>query len=108
MDDFFSMARWPRVGPNTYEHTIADSWYQGRGAYGGLVAAALVHAMNIERPDPGQRLRTATFHFSAPLVAAPARLTTTLVRAGNSVSHMRAEIVQDGTVVAFAQAAYAR
>lgn len=87
------------------EGTIDPSWLQGRGAFGGLVAAIFVRAMEEEVADPSRRLRSLTVHFPSPATGAY-RVRSSIVRAGRAVTHVRAELEAERGIAAFATASF--
>ena len=68
-------------------HLDAD-WYQGRGVYGGLVAAMLMEAM-LTMSDSFLP-RTLTIHFCVPAVAGDAHIEISIIRTGKKVRHLQA------------------
>jgi acyl-CoA thioesterase len=82
----------------------SEDWYQGRGAYGGAVAAALWRTM--AALAPGRSCRSLTVHFAAP--PARARFSAALERKGSRVSHLSARAEHEGQVQALALASFAR
>ena len=55
------------LGDGRYRVAFHPRWWVLRGPNGGIVAAAIVRAMEAEVADPGRALRTITIHFpSAP------------------------------------------
>lgn len=80
------------------------SWFQGRGAYGGAVAAALWRTM--AEQAPGRLCRSLTVHFAAP--PEQARFEATLERKGSRVSQVSGRAVHEGQVQALALASFAR
>lgn len=103
----FALAtRWTPDGDG-WRGEITEGWLQGRGAFGGLQAAAGLRAMQSlvadDRPP-----RTLTVHFAGPLVPGPARLIARVERAGGNVSHASARIEQDDQTVALMLATFGR
>ena len=60
------------VGDGRYRTEIPDGWQQGRGAFGGLVMATLVRAVERAEPDEARRLRALTGEIPAPVLPGPA------------------------------------
>lgn len=104
---FADASRFARARPGEHLGAIDAEWAQGRGAYGGLVAAILARALSEELAG-GQSLVTLTAALAAPASAGPARVTTEIVRAGRNVSTLRASLERDGSVIATALATAAR
>lgn len=100
---------------SAYEKAIGDrhvdpSWNQGRGAFGGLVAAMLLRAMEGEVADPARAPRSLHVHFAAPATG-PCAVRASVVRAGNRVTHARAELrplEAGGAIASFASASFCR
>jgi acyl-CoA thioesterase len=86
--------------------SIDPSWYQGRGAFGGLVAGFLLTAMQEEVADALRTPRSATFHFCAPATEGPFRIATEIVRTGSRVTHAVARLETGGAVATFASASF--
>jgi acyl-CoA thioesterase len=109
MTDLF--AHTSRITPTAdgaFEGRIDASWYQGRGAFGGLLAALFVRAIEAKAGADGRPFRTLTCHFCAPAQAGPARIEVEIPRASSAVSHFTARMIQDDGVVAIATATRAR
>lgn len=88
---FASVTALERMGEGRSRARIDGSWAQGRGVYGGLVAALLARAIEAEVPA-GQQLTRLTTAFAAPLGAGAAELDVEVVRAGRNVSTLRASM----------------
>lgn len=83
--------------------SIDPSWFQGRGAFGGLVAALFLRAMGHATDRPA---RTLTVHFCGP-AAGELTLETQVERAGRSVVHQSGRLVGPDGPVALALATFA-
>ena len=79
------------------------SWYQGRGAYGGVVTAQLARAF--QTLVPARDARVITVHFCAPATG-EGTIEATLEREGANVSHLTARLThrRRGKVVTLATA----
>lgn len=97
-----------RVEPGRYDVDIDPTWLQGRGAFGGLVAAWLVRAMEAEVDDPGRPLRAFTCELCAPARPGPAEVHVRALRAGLNVSFLSAEVRRRDRVVARATGVFGR
>ncbi len=104
---FAAASAWSPTAPDRWEGRFERPWFQGRGAFGGLVGAVLLRGMTAAVDDPGRRVRTLTVHFCAPAAEGEAALTTERVRAGFTVTHTAARITQGDRVVAMATATFA-
>jgi acyl-CoA thioesterase len=88
------------------EGRLDASWYQGRGVFGGLLAAILLEAVGDEVADGARPPRSITLHFAAPATEGPFEVATEIVREGSRVTHARAELRRDGAVTTFATASF--
>jgi acyl-CoA thioesterase len=104
---FAAASTFDRARPGEHRGEIDAAWAQGRGAYGGLVAAILARALEADAPD-GHAIVTLTAHFCEPALAGPATVRTEVVRAGRNVSTMRASLERGGSVLATALATLGR
>ena len=76
-------------------------WEQGRGAYGGLVIAAMTRAMLTDE-EPERVARALSASLTAPVAPGDAHIVVTRQRAGNAVSSWAASLEQDGEIKAMA------
>lgn len=83
---------------------VPDGWQQGRGAFGGLVLAMLLRAIEESEPDRARAVRTLTGELAGPLLPGEALVTVDVVRRGSNQTNARAEIRQREELVAFAAA----
>lgn len=102
---FCAAHRWRPDGDGGWEGEVTEDWLQGRGAFGGLQAAAGLRAMQ-SLVDANRQPRTLTVHFAGPLVVGSARLTAAAERAGGNVTHTSARLEQDGKIVALMLATF--
>lgn len=87
---------------------IPESWGQGRTAFGGLSAAILNRAMNIEMPDH-RHMRVQNVQFVGPLLTeTPFQIELTHLRDGKNVSQIQAQLIQNERVAVQAMAAFGR
>ena len=86
---------------------VPAGWRQGRGAYGGLVIAALIRAIEERVAEPGRRLRSLTAELPSPVDAGGAQIAVEILRRGKAVTTARAALVQGGEVRAHAVAVLA-
>jgi acyl-CoA thioesterase len=94
--------------PGVYDFEIADGWQQGRGAFGGLVIAALVRAIEHAAESPDRTLRSLTAELPGPAVVGPAEIRVEPVRVGSGQSTLSAKLIQEGEARACAVAVLAR
>jgi len=104
---FVSASTFERVAPLEHRGVIDAGWTQGRGAYGGLVAAMLTRALEADAPK-GQALTTLTTALLAPATEGPATIRTEVVRTGRNISSYRASLSRDEQTLATSLATFAR
>ncbi|MCU1282773.1 MAG: TesB-like acyl-CoA thioesterase 1 [bacterium] len=104
------------IAPGRYRATIPDAWQQGRGAFGGLVLAILLRAIEAGEAaaaatttagsEPARRRTTRTLagDLCGPALPGPAEIVVRALRRGNNQSNLAAELTQEGVVVATATA----
>src|SRR5688500_15596981 len=88
--------------------TIDASWYQGRGAFGGIMAALLVSEMQAKVADAARSPRSVTVHFCGPATEGPMEVKTEIVRSGSRVSHATARVVRGAETMTLATASFAK
>lgn len=79
--------------------SVPDGWQQGRGAWGGLVVAALVRAaVTAENSSgvAGRPVRSVSAEIVAPVVAGLATIDVREVRRGSSTATWAVEVTSDG------------
>jgi acyl-CoA thioesterase len=86
--------------------SVSDQWSQGRGAYGGISAAAMTRMMATVLGRPECDLRSLTVHCCAPLMPGDAQVTAEPIRVGSRVAHMRSMVHQNDQVIAHATASF--
>lgn len=92
------------LGEGRFRSRFDAPWYQGRGAYGGVVAGQLLRAIEHTVADPRRPVRSFTLHFCAPAVEGEAQVQVRLERTGKLVSHVTARVENAAGVVAVASA----
>lgn len=95
MSSFLSATRLTRLAAGSYRSDCDATWAQGRGLYGGLVAALFTRALEAEA-GAGQRLVRMTTCFTSPFAPGPAELVVTPVRTGRNVSVLRGVLTNVG------------
>jgi hypothetical protein len=85
-----------RTAPGRYEAGIAEVWNLRPLPQGGIVTALALRAMAEELSHPEQRLRTLHTAFVAQVAHGPVDIDVELLRAGRSMSHLRAEVRNTG------------
>lgn len=82
--------------------TVPEGWRQGRGAFGGLTLATLARAASALPETQGRPLRTITAEIPAAVLAGPAHVRVTPLRAGTGLTTIAVELEQNGELVAHA------
>ena len=95
-----------RLSDDSFSASIPDHWQQGRGAFGGLVLAVLVRAMQGVESDERRALRSLLGDLCGPVLPGPAIVKVQVLRRGNNLSNLDAQLVQDGVVQARASAVF--
>ena len=85
---------------------VAPDWRAGRGPHGGYLAAMLLRALIDAVADTARAPRSLTIHYARAPEPGPVQITTTLERAGRSLSTLSARMQQDGQLIALALAAF--
>ena len=102
--DFSQVSRIDALSPGRFLWQVPDGWQQGRGAFGGLVLAALLRAMEAMEPDRTRVTRSLTGDLCGPVQPGPAELVVEVLRRGNNLSNLDARLIQGGEVQARASA----
>jgi acyl-CoA thioesterase len=87
---------------------IDSSWYQGRGAFGGLLTALVLSAMKADVADEQRVPRSLTMHFCGPATAGPIEVRTSIERAGKRITTCLARVLCDGDVTTLATASFCK
>lgn len=93
-----------RVDEDTFRLDVPDGWQQGRGAFGGLVLASLLRAMQQVEGDPSRRARALTGELCGPVQPGEATVRVARLRRGRNASTLDAQLWQGGEVQARASA----
>lgn len=102
---FDEASRFARDGERRFAGTLDARWAQGRGVYGGLVAAILVDAMT--READGRTIRGLDVAFCAPATAGPATVDVEILRAGRNVAQIGARMRRGDLLIATGRATFA-
>lgn len=81
-----------RVASGRYDAVIRSAWNLRPLPQGGIVTALALRAMDDTLDHPDQRLRTLHTAFVAQVADGPVAIDVELLRAGRSMSHLRAEV----------------
>lgn len=86
MTPFASATALERSADDRFVWMIPDGWQQGRGAWGGLVVAAIVRAVEATEPEPARVVRSLSVQIMAPAVVGAHVLEVRSVRIGSAMS----------------------
>jgi acyl-CoA thioesterase len=95
-------------GRASFAWEVPDGWQQGKGAFGGLVAGALIGAGELALADPARPLRALTLEIMAPALVGATAIEVAPLRVGSSVTVMSAAMRQGDGLVAFAALTFGR
>lgn len=92
-----------QVADDTFAWDVPDGWQQGRGAWGGLVAAGVARAVELSQTSTERTLRTLSLHLPAPLQVGAATVRVAPLRVGSGLSTWTVSVADfDGDVCAHA------
>ncbi|MCP3136083.1 acyl-CoA thioesterase [Pyxidicoccus xibeiensis] len=94
------------LSPGRYRVRFTTPWYQGRGAFGGVVAGAALRALEHYLGDARRPVRSLTAHFCSPAVEGEAEVLTRIERAGKHVTHATVRVENAAGVVCVASATF--
>lgn len=94
--------------PWRFDYAVPGGYHQGRGAFGGLVVAALARATETIESAPERPLRSAQSTLLAPVEAGPCEIQIAPLRVGSGVSTFQALLHQGGEIRAQATFVYGR
>ena len=89
-----------------FDAHVSGEWRAGRGPHGGYLAAMLLRALTRAVGEPARAPRSMTIHYARAPETGPVTITTTLQRAGRSLSTLSARLEQDGRLMALVLAAF--
>ncbi len=89
------------TAPGHWQTVFPESWKQGRGVFGGLVLATLTRALS-QAVESTRTLRSLTAQLCGPTQAGLGDIHVQVLRAGNNVSTLNAQLTQNGEVQAHA------
>ena len=96
MPSFNQAASPNRTSPNTFEWSATQSWFQGRGVYGGLTFAMIAQAVEAFAEFPLRRL---SVELCAPVSELKCELQLEQLRRGSSTQFVRFVLLQENQVV---------
>lgn len=85
---------------------VDATWFQGKGAYGGVLAAAMLESMALVVDDARRKPRGLHVNFCAPVPAGVHVVEVRLERMGALVCHMSARALALGEVIGMATATF--
>lgn len=88
------------LGPGRLRAVLPPDWMQGRGLFGGIIAATLVRALEQSCPDRG--LRNLAMEIPVPVSPGEVTLELEVLREGNAVNTTAVRLIQDGELRAHA------
>src|SRR5262249_37938024 len=91
-------AVWPdtEAGDGVYAAVGSPDWRAGRGPHGGYLAAIVLRALTTAVADARRTPRSLTIHYTRAPEPGPVTISTTVERAGRSLSTLSARMEQDG------------
>lgn len=92
---FESATTVERAGEGRYSWSVPDGWQQGRGAWGGLVVAAIVRAAQAEEPDASRHVRTVSVQITSPALVGVHEVAVRAVRVGGAMSTWGVSVATD-------------
>lgn len=101
-DRFSDACHLDETEPGAFSWDVPAGWLQGRGAWGGLVIAASVNAVEVtQQQSADRRVRSVTAHMFGPLPAGTARIDVTPLRVGSAMTTWKASVTgSDGAAAA--------
>lgn len=102
MTDLTTLTTPTPIADDRFLWEVPEGFRQGRGAFGGLVIAALVRAVEMAANTKERPVRTVSAHLVGPVMAGPAEIAVTTLRIGNGVSSLAASLSQGGETLAHA------
>ena len=93
---FFDTRACVRRGDGRYEAVLDERWNLRPLPQGGIITAIAVRAMEAELSHDEQRPRTLHTTFAAQVAHGPLEVDVEILRAGRSMSQVRAEVRNPG------------
>lgn len=89
-----------RLDDDRFLWDVPAGWRQGRGAFGGLVVAALVRAVEMAAETKERHVRSVAAHLVGPVLDGPAEIAVSRLRIGNGLSSLSSMLRQGDEVLA--------
>jgi acyl-CoA thioesterase len=94
------------VEPGVFEGHVNRDWWIVFGPNGGFIAAMIVKAMGAAVDDHTRVARSLTIHYTAAPREGPVRISTTIERAGRSLTTISARMEQGDRLIALGIGAF--
>jgi hypothetical protein len=100
-DDLSLASHVEATEPGRFRWDVPDHWQQGRGAFGGIVVAAMTRAAIASEADRERTVRAISCEILAPVLAGEARVHVETLRRGQGVTALDVRVMQteDGASV---------
>lgn len=94
MSELHTLSTPERVSETSFRWNVPDGWQQGRGAFGGLVLAAMTRAMMACEEESARLPRTLTAELMGPTMVGDAEIAVEVLRRGNALTVLDARVKQ--------------
>lgn len=108
IDDLSLASAVEQRSPGRFVLHVPDGWQQGRGAFGGILLAALARAVLGTEPEKDRKLRAFNAEIAGPVLTGEAEIEVTVLRRGSGLSSYDATLSQRGQGLVRASAVLAR
>jgi hypothetical protein len=108
VDELTAASTPEQRSPGQFLWSVPDGWQQGRGAFGGLVLAAMTRAIEASEPEADRLVRSVGAEIAGPVLAGEATIEVRAVRRGSGLSCWNATLLQGGQGLVRASAVLAR
>lgn len=83
---------------SAFRGELDESWYQGRGGFGGVVSALMLHGIEKALGEAQVEVKSTQITFCAPLLAEPFQVEIETIRRGSAGINMLARVVQGNEI----------
>ena len=97
-----------KISRGLYEVSFDENWFQGGGAYGGIVFAAFVDAFSDFNEDSSRVIRNLQVQMLSPASKSRAEIHCSELKLGKNVSFFRASLRSGSYVIAEASSLFGR
>lgn len=94
------------AGEAVFIAEVASGWRAGVGPHGGYLAAILLRALIASVDNSARAPRSLTIHYASSPKPGPVEIHVRVEREGRSLSTLSARMIQEGSLVALALAAF--